>query len=233
MSKRSDAPGSATFPGQCTAHKKNGARCRQYAVPGGSVCPYHGGNAPHVRKAAHIRLMKSVDILMANLLEIANDKGKPDAVRLAAIRDALDRAGLAAKHSVEMTGDQTVRHIFDEGDFVVVERETDEQWEAITYRPEQKAVTGGEVIDAEIVEEPMTKRERAVFAEVEKQRERDARRAATGDEPGPGKTTAPVYGSEPRPGMNAQQRKSYERMLRERLDDDDKPRGRSVKFRRG
>lgn len=174
---------------------------------------------------------------MANLLEIANDKSKPDAIRLAAIRDALDRAGLAAKYSVELTGDQTVRHIFDEGDFVVVERETDAEWAAITYRgPEQKAVTTGDVVDAEVVEEPPVQNrfDRAVFADVEKQRGREARRAPAGDEPGPGLTKAPVHGSEQRPGMNAEQRRAYERMLRERLEPDDgKSRGRSARMRRG
>ena len=76
--------------------------------------------------------------------------------------------------------------------------------------------------------------DRAVFGEVEKQRDRAARRAPAGDEPGEGLTKAPVYGSEQRPGMNAEQRKAYERMLRERLEPDEgKSRGRSARMRRG
>jgi len=29
--------------------KQSGARCKRYAIPGGSVCHYHGGAAPQVQ----------------------------------------------------------------------------------------------------------------------------------------------------------------------------------------
>lgn len=38
---------------QCTARSKtSGRRCRQLAIAGGTVCGYHGGEAPQVRQAA-------------------------------------------------------------------------------------------------------------------------------------------------------------------------------------
>lgn len=60
----------------------------------------HGGGAPQVKRAAMVRLLLASDSLMAQLLLIALDKSEPTPVRLAAIRDALDRAGLSAKEEL-------------------------------------------------------------------------------------------------------------------------------------
>lgn len=62
----------------------------------------HGGSAPQVVRAAQVRLLMASDRLMAQLLLIAEDKSEPTPVRLAAIRDALDRAGLGAKQQIEI-----------------------------------------------------------------------------------------------------------------------------------
>jgi hypothetical protein len=62
----------------------------------------HGGGAPQVKRAAMVRLLMASDSLMAQLLLIALDKSEPTPVRLAAIRDALDRAGLNAKQEFEV-----------------------------------------------------------------------------------------------------------------------------------
>lgn len=37
---------------QCEAHRRDGARCRAPAIPGGYVCRVHGGSAPQVRASA-------------------------------------------------------------------------------------------------------------------------------------------------------------------------------------
>jgi len=55
-----------------------------------------------VKRAAMVRLLMASDSLMAQLLLIALDKTEPTPVRLAAIRDALDRAGLNAKQEFEV-----------------------------------------------------------------------------------------------------------------------------------
>jgi len=86
---------------QCTAHKKDGERCRRAPIKGGTVCPKHGGRAPQVRAAAQQRLLMATDNLMANLLKIATS-GESEAVRLRATMDALDRAGLTERTVVEV-----------------------------------------------------------------------------------------------------------------------------------
>lgn len=43
---------------RCTAHNRQGKPCRQPAVAGATVCRYHGGSAPQVRRAAEVRAAK-------------------------------------------------------------------------------------------------------------------------------------------------------------------------------
>ena len=84
----------------CSAHRRDGEMCRAPAIKGHFVCNKHGGQLPSVKEAARRRLLEAVDPLMAELLKIA--LGDDDTrVRLAAIRDALDRAGLVAVKHVE------------------------------------------------------------------------------------------------------------------------------------
>lgn len=85
---------------RCTARRKSGQPCSNWAIRGSNVCRMHGGGAPQVKRAAMVRLLLASDSLMAQLLLIALDKSEPTPVRLAAIRDALDRAGLSAKEEL-------------------------------------------------------------------------------------------------------------------------------------
>lgn len=87
---------------RCTARRKNGEPCTNWAIKGANVCRMHGGGAPQVKRAAMVRLLRASDSLMVSLLEIAKDERVPVAVRLAAIRDGLDRAGLTAKAEVDV-----------------------------------------------------------------------------------------------------------------------------------
>lgn len=82
-------------PQKCHAHKKDGSPCGRWPVRGATVCPKHGGAAPQVRQRAKERLDAHADILMTSLLKIATS-AESEAVRLAATRDALDRAGFGA-----------------------------------------------------------------------------------------------------------------------------------------
>jgi hypothetical protein len=91
---------------QCKAHsKQTGKQCGRKAIPGGTVCRYHGGAAPQVIAKAEERLKALVDPAIDALADIIND---PDpqarATRLAAARDLLDRTGYGATQKHEVTG---------------------------------------------------------------------------------------------------------------------------------
>ncbi len=96
---REDRANSGTL---CTATRRDGEQCTNFARIGMNVCRKHGGSAPQVIRKAQVRLLMASDRLMAQLLLIAEDKSEPTPVRLAAIRDALDRAGLGAKQQIEI-----------------------------------------------------------------------------------------------------------------------------------
>lgn len=48
-----------TAPKRCKAHNRQGNPCGQYAVPGATVCHYHGGSVPAVKRAAARRLAQA------------------------------------------------------------------------------------------------------------------------------------------------------------------------------
>ena len=81
----------------CTAHRSSGGPCRAPAIKGGNVCVTHGGRAPQVVAAAKLKLLAMVDPALAALLrETKRKTNAPNGVAVAAARDILDRAGLAA-----------------------------------------------------------------------------------------------------------------------------------------
>src|SRR4029453_5624489 len=58
----------STDPRRCTAQsRQTGKRCKNASIPGGRVCHYHGGAAPHVQKKASERLQAlgdpAIDVL--------------------------------------------------------------------------------------------------------------------------------------------------------------------------
>ena len=88
----------------CTARSsRTGKPCQRPPMSGQNVCFHHGGAAPQSVAAARRRLMASSDRVGALLLRIAEDEKTPPAVRLAAIRDVLDRAGVTVKQELEIT----------------------------------------------------------------------------------------------------------------------------------
>lgn len=92
---------------RCRATNTDGSRCRSRAIQGGRVCRQHGGLAPHVKLAARNRIENAADQMAEQLLRMAIDPSTKDSVKLAAIRDALDRAGLKAPEQVVVSAGQS------------------------------------------------------------------------------------------------------------------------------
>jgi hypothetical protein len=86
---------------RCVAHRKNGNQCLKAARRGATVCRFHGGAAPQVKAKARERLELAADRMAKQLLGIATG-AESETVKLAAVKDALDRAGLSAKQNVEV-----------------------------------------------------------------------------------------------------------------------------------
>ena len=63
----------------------------------------HGAGAPHVQASAHARILALVDPALVELARLIRDADS-DTVRLNAIRDILDRAGLKAADVVKQDG---------------------------------------------------------------------------------------------------------------------------------
>lgn len=72
------------------------------AARGANVCRVHGGSAPQVKAAAKRRLDQAAEVLTARLLGFALDQGVSDEVALKAVKDALDRAGMAAPKQADV-----------------------------------------------------------------------------------------------------------------------------------
>lgn len=86
----------------CKAHKRNGELCTNPPIRGSSVCRMHGGAAPQVKQAAFVRLLMESDPAAARLINMSRDEKLPPAVRLGALREILDRAGLTSKTEVAL-----------------------------------------------------------------------------------------------------------------------------------
>jgi len=88
----------------CTATAKStGEQCGNPPIPGGTVCTFHGGGAPQVRAASARRVLEAlVGPALIQLRDILEDTDTPAHVRLAAIRDILDRTGFKPVMQMEV-----------------------------------------------------------------------------------------------------------------------------------
>jgi hypothetical protein len=77
--------------GRCTAtSKQRGERCLRQAIPGGTVCYWHGGAAPQAKKAAEARLAELQNPAITRLGELIQQREFPSTA-LSAVKDVLDR----------------------------------------------------------------------------------------------------------------------------------------------
>jgi hypothetical protein len=138
----------------CTATRRDGEPCTNYAIKGATVCRKHGGGAPQVRRAAQVRNIMAADLLMAELLKIALDTKQTTRDRLVAIRDGLDRAGLAATQNVEITGEVSMIDKLAQDVLIVDDMDSYPDSEPIDWYANDR-----NIVDAEIVpDEPATLR---------------------------------------------------------------------------
>lgn len=91
---------------RCVGHKRNGDRCLKAAIKGATVCRTHGGATRHVQRAARVRLENAQDLMAQQLLGVALT-AESEAVKLAAIKDVLDRGGLKAPSEVVLSQGET------------------------------------------------------------------------------------------------------------------------------
>lgn len=93
----------------CKAKTSGGKPCKAQAIRGGTVCRVHGGSAPQVVAAARLRILQAADPAAARLVSIALAKGRDKDVEpqvsLTAIRELLNRAGVAARPVEDSPGD--------------------------------------------------------------------------------------------------------------------------------
>lgn len=163
----------------CTARRRNGEPCLNYAIKGATVCRMHGGSAPQVRAAAQTRILMASDLAAKQLVSLMQSPKVADNIKLAAAKDLLDRANVSGTQNVEIgVTKRTYEDVLDEM-LVEVPEDVDDDEPSIALRREV-------VIDAELVEdEPpvRTRHDRAAFAEVERskrtQRQRTRPAAST------------------------------------------------------
>ncbi|CAN5672363.1 hypothetical protein BH09ACT7_BH09ACT7_37520 [soil metagenome] len=95
--------------GRCNAHSsRSGARCKRPKWAGAAVCGHHGARSPVVRQKARQRLEEASLSLAKELLRMAISDDVNDAVKLGAIKSALDRAGINERTSVEVDARLTI-----------------------------------------------------------------------------------------------------------------------------
>jgi hypothetical protein len=88
---------------QCTAKsKQSGVRCKRPPIRGHHVCAMHGGKSPQVIATAKQRLAAMVDPALVQLQALLLG-AEAEPVRLAAVKDILDRNGYKPVDRIEVT----------------------------------------------------------------------------------------------------------------------------------
>lgn len=85
--------------------KRDGEQCKNYALPGATLCRKHGGNAPHIQRAARERFNDMIDPMINITARMAEDalSGKMShADQLRLVTFIADRTGFGQKAEVEV-----------------------------------------------------------------------------------------------------------------------------------
>ena len=138
-----------TTKNRCAAHSsRTGEQCLKAAIRGATVCRFHGGAAGQVRRKARKRLEPAADRMARELLGMATS-AESEALKLNAIRDALDRGGLGTKTevSVELKPWEQLM-----GDIAGVATISRAEHHAQQGRPILDSAALADAIDAELVE---------------------------------------------------------------------------------
>lgn len=95
--------------GKCTATNRQGKRCTQPHIAGGTVCRFHGGSAPQVKQAALERLRALQHPAIDALEWLITQRDFPSA-SYSASRDVLDRTEGKPTESVDLnvSGDEAL-----------------------------------------------------------------------------------------------------------------------------
>ncbi|MCO4239569.1 hypothetical protein NG702_19530 [Pseudarthrobacter sp. MDT3-28] len=123
---------------RCTARRKSGTECKNWAIRGGYVCRMHGGGAPQVKKKAAQRIAEAADDAAALLVQFMEDPKNDVKVRMQIAQDLLNRAGFVGKQSVDLTVSR-FDELVETGGFLVDLGETaDDEILAIEELPRSK-----------------------------------------------------------------------------------------------
>lgn len=107
-----DASNVTRLERRCRAtSSRTGLPCRRWAIMGGTVCPTHGGSIKRVKLSAQQRLAEMVDPALTSLAQLVQ-RADSDGIRLAAIKDVLDRAGYKPKERIEQTGEMVIKVVY-------------------------------------------------------------------------------------------------------------------------
>lgn len=102
---------------RCAGHSsQTGEPCKKWPIAGSTVCRWHGGAAPQVKRKAEERIaamvfpaLKRVETLIGAEDDEEISEAGLEAVRLRAAFGILDRAGYTATQKLAVSGDLTVR----------------------------------------------------------------------------------------------------------------------------
>lgn len=101
--ERSCAPEGRRCSANIRTGNWTGNRCVKYAIKGGRVCHWHGGNLPAIKKNAQRTLALAASGAAERLVWMALKKRHvTDKDRIRALIEVLDRAGVAGKQTIEI-----------------------------------------------------------------------------------------------------------------------------------